>query len=669
LSANEPPSEDYLYRAERDGYRLEVFPRASATAGVRLSHQLSDTSLRFALTGTANSRTASGSMATADLIGLTARWHSMTDRLKEELLLRSRPPNDEIVFELDARGLALAPDEEGGFAARDRSGTEIFRILRPTAIDGSGQRGTASLIVDGTRATIRLSAPFAASAAYPITVDPTVIYTEIGRRSVGFANSTRLLEDAFGKLLLVGWGGGRNITGAWSNDGGARWFSQVTEDFGVSSDAAPSWIMAADGTGLHMVCRCGGEAIQYGRWTIERDAINDISALRPPASLLTLSDAVDRTIAGMPSLVLDRNGLPAVAWTQTRMTEPRGWAVAFLRAKADPTIRENWVNAEGTGTSPDLLGPQAGAPHPPAAATLVRMPADAPATENDDALYLFWIDPVRLFLRWSRAQIQGPDYTAWTRPVDKGAAFSGGALLPASAADMRHRGIVVAWPASAGRWRIERKSAADDRDAADVVVADGTVTFDRQLSLGVDRGDVYAAYSKGDEIALRSYEPERGWGAERVLAYAGSDSHPTIRSYPADGFVDVAWANVGGPNPAVRHVRVRASRPVVQGLVASPSTFDPLTGGSTSFGFTLADDASPTLSLRAEISDSQGAVVRRMGDEAAPVGARQLVWDGRNDRGETQPNGAYTLRIRVIDRDGVASPDHATSVVIGTVVP
>jgi hypothetical protein len=669
LNAIEAASDAYLYRAERDGYRLEVFPRGSPTAGVRLSHAPSDTSLRFALMGAARGRTVSGSTATAELSGLTARWHSMTDRVKEELLLPSRPPNDEIPFELEARGLTLTPDEVGGLVARDRSGAEIYRILRPTATDSAGERALLSLAADGARATIRLPAPFAASASYPITVDPTVISSGIGRRSVAYGNSVRLLEDGFGKLLLVGWGGGRRVTGAWSNDGGGRWFSQATEEFGVSSDAAPTWVLAPDGTSLHMVCHCGGDAIQYGRWTIERDAINDISALRPPPGLLTLSDTAERVLAGMPSLVLDRSGLPAVAWTQTRMADPRTGAVAFLRARGDPSLRENWVNAEGTTTNPDLLGSQTGAAQL-GAVTLVRMPAGTPALPNDDGLYLFWIDPAGPSLRWSRAQGRGTDYTAWTPPVDKSAALISDALVPAAASDSRNRGVLVAWPVAAGRWRIERKSAADDGDAADIVIADGAVPFDQQLSLGVDRGDVYVASSKaGAEIALRSYDPERGWGPERVVAYAGSDSYPTIRSHPSDGFVDIAWANVGGANPAVRHVRTRVSRPVVQGLRASLPSFDPTAGEITSLSFALGDDGASPLSVRAEIVDSQGAVVRRLGDEAASLGAGQLAWDGTNDQGELLPGGTYTVRLRAVDRDGLDSLGYTTTVTIAAASP
>jgi hypothetical protein len=59
-----------------------------------------------------------------------------------------------------------------------------------------------------------------------------------------------------------------------------------------------------------------------------------------------------------------------------------------------------------------------------------------------------------------------------------------------------------------------------------------------------------------------------------------------------------------------------------------------------------------------EILDSHGGVVDHLaeGKEAKDNEVVKLAWDGQNDDGEAAPTGAYTLRIKLLDRGRTISP-------------
>lgn len=81
-------------------------------------------------------------------------------------------------------------------------------------------------------------------------------------------------------------------------------------------------------------------------------------------------------------------------------------------------------------------------------------------------------------------------------------------------------------------------------------------------------------------------------------------------------------------------------------------------GGGTTAGATLATAAAQ---VTAVVTDANGNTVRtiNVGPEAA--GSFQLSWDGRDDNGNTQPPGTYTVQVTAADSTGASVPVQQTA--------
>src|SRR5688572_9874145 len=116
----------------------------------------------------------------------------------------------------------------------------------------------------------------------------------------------------------------------------------------------PTW--ALDPTNinaLHSVYRATSGGIKYQQLALTRDGSNNVTAIATSGSAVTLDSS---GFAQLPSLAMDKNGRPAVAWAYAGDATDAKWQVRFLRAAGDPTAAANWKNAQGTSTSPDILG-------------------------------------------------------------------------------------------------------------------------------------------------------------------------------------------------------------------------------------------------------------------------------------------------------------------------
>ena len=171
------PERPALFHAEPTGHTLEVFDKTSPTASVQVQHAWTRASLRLELPGVASHRSTIGNTATAQVGDLSVTWTSFDDHLKEDLVLAKQPASNTISFKVQMHGLAFANDGQGGWVLQDAGGLPRFHLPAPTVKDALGRSGTATLDLTLTQATISIDPAFLASAAYPVTVDPTINYT------------------------------------------------------------------------------------------------------------------------------------------------------------------------------------------------------------------------------------------------------------------------------------------------------------------------------------------------------------------------------------------------------------------------------------------------------------------------------------------------------------
>jgi flagellar basal-body rod modification protein FlgD len=60
--------------------------------------------------------------------------------------------------------------------------------------------------------------------------------------------------------------------------------------------------------------------------------------------------------------------------------------------------------------------------------------------------------------------------------------------------------------------------------------------------------------------------------------------------------------------------------------------------------------------VTAVIFGEDGSVVRRLEMGKLPAGQNRVVWDGKNDAGQSLPPGRYTVALSAVDDEGLAAP-------------
>lgn len=167
-------------------------------------------------------------------------------------------------------------------------------------------------------------------------------------------NGQRVFIDPFGKYLVLTIGANGVPRLLWSNDGGASWSAvRLKSAFGTDFLGwAVNGALAPDGSVLHFASETvGSRWVIYGHYPIRRDTSNNIVGIGLDASHEGWSSkdmTLDNSRFGRrPSLVLQANGLPAVAWAYDSTDGANMSAIRFVRAKGDPAVEANWGTASG----------------------------------------------------------------------------------------------------------------------------------------------------------------------------------------------------------------------------------------------------------------------------------------------------------------------------------
>lgn len=149
----------------------------------------------------------------------------------------------------------------------------------------------------------------------------------------------------------------------------------------------------------------------------------------------------------------------------------------------------------------------------------------------------------------------------------------------------------------------------------------------------VGAGVLAHTYRNGQWAAIAST-----WGAGRSLfcGYAPESLATAERARLLDEFLDWALGRPSGVPDALPSVTAKVS--------ATPNPFNPST--------TLRFEVPAAGTVRAEICDLRGMVVRTLADRVMAAGPAQVAWDGRDDRGAVLPSGIYLARVTAGDATG-----------------
>ena len=131
---------------------------------------------------------------------------------------------------------------------------------------------------------------------------------------------------------------------------------------------------------------------------------------------------------------------------------------------------------------------------------------------------------------------------------------------------------------------------------------------------------------------------------------------PAIAGHRDANFTDCPGGRLYVQLPEIRRVVARTGQPKIYGFIVEDPAISPNGDGvrdSATIGFTI----SQTATWRLEIRDDAGKLVRSQSGEGKVV---ETTWAGRNDDGDRQPDGVYSLQVDATSAAGEARSATAT---------
>jgi len=196
------PSDPFDFAASNGHFDAQFSEKATADATVRLSTDWGP-SLAFGLIGAENvPRTVEGNVISFHPdANIRVDYKVLDDRVKEDIVLLSRPASNVLTFDLNADGLEMRESADGYhfFAPGDE---EIFWLQQPTIESLGSVRGAVTMTIEGSRMRLVIDETFLDKAFYPVTIDPTVVGTSTNAASTSYSNTRKLFEASDGNLIL-----------------------------------------------------------------------------------------------------------------------------------------------------------------------------------------------------------------------------------------------------------------------------------------------------------------------------------------------------------------------------------------------------------------------------------------------------------------------------------
>ncbi len=271
---------------------------------------------------------------------------------------------------------------------------------------------------------------------------------------------------------------------------------------------------------------------------------------------------------------------------------------------------------------------------------------------------------------WSEGLGSGADIyfsrlggASWSAPVN---VFQrpGSSVAPDIATDASGRLHLVWKDRTTGNYEIWHKVLDDGRWALGRRLT-STRLESAHPKVSVDASDTvhvvwFENYGRRNYFGTRSdifhlEKPAAGrWSARSNLSFnAPSSMYPDVAA-DAMGGVHVVWMDDSPGKFDIYYSRGSAdtSAPSVSSARAYPRAFSPRRRQRTTIRFTVRDDISWNVRVKANIRNRRGKWVRTLGPRTFMAGARRLAWNGRSHTGRLVGPGVYRVRVRAYDMAG-----------------
>lgn len=267
-----------------------------------------------------------GTLTLFDMRGLGKVKYTSTDgQIKEEIILDQAPAGNLISFDFSSSDLVAEKGEDGGYKLFSGRGGLAFAVSPPVVWDAEGKTGAAGLTIEKGVASISIDDDFLKTAAYPITVDPTVIAASAGG---GPGINTQHNSFYDGTRYWVLYSDNANLVAKSSTDG-INWVADSsTIASGSSGIRLSTWYA---GAGQVCVAYVSGYNILAKSGTISGTSITWSSAST------VFSGASGSDMYAYPSMARDANGK---LWVSARY-----YNGSMYRVRAKRSTNPNSVTA------------------------------------------------------------------------------------------------------------------------------------------------------------------------------------------------------------------------------------------------------------------------------------------------------------------------------------
>jgi len=561
---------------------------------------------------------------------------SQKGKIKADYILKKNPGKFFLDFKIEkSEGLTVvrnSPENTAAYGLINEDGREIFQILPSTVEDATGKKGFSRILIAGNSLKLIVSKDFLDSAVYPVTIDPTSIYTSALANATGYSTGRKIFRDSNGNLIVATINTANDLAILYKNVD-SSWSSAT-----VSTTATNVMFLSAglDGlNGLHVIYQDGavgtGAAVKYIKVTFTYSGSN-ITVVSASGTVVTLSDPGTNLSSQAPSLTILHNNAPAAVWAYVDNTNAKNNHIEFQQCINNPCdTTAKWGNGAGTASAVDSFGSNT------AAKSIIMYPSieQMPGTgTNAKAIWVFWSEKEYSALKYTSATCNCDIPPTWNAfaAVATPDASTGSAVRSTyvgTLADSANERVLVTSASSGSSycseasafcqisWFITRNGATSTVKS----ISDNTTeaNVDAQPSLAVYAGatpDYYLVFSKNSSgnitrktieapaSAATDWVSGTSWGITLTTDYGTGNTWPSAKINDAGSQWDIVYMSAantlsydsGTTGPSQLSWNTGAADFKIFPATSGVLTWNDTTDGAAVCAAALTDDNTSTVS-------------------------------------------------------------------------